>query len=63
LNYPKINLLFYPLIGELRDLILEVGRAKTSLIFRYILEISNREEMTSEVTTKKNELADLSELK
>jgi len=47
---------------ELRDPILEASYAKTSLIFRYILEISNREEITSEVTTKKNELVDLSEL-
>ncbi|KAF4636445.1 hypothetical protein G7Y89_g1632 [Cudoniella acicularis] len=63
-NHPKnTNLLFYPLIGELRDLILEAGRAKTSSIFRHILEISDREEMTGEATAKKNELADLSELK
>ena len=49
-------------MGELRDPILEAGRAETSSIFRHILEISDREEMTGEATAKKNELADLSEL-
>jgi hypothetical protein len=37
-------------MGELRDPILEAGRAETSSIFRHILEISGREEMTSKAT-------------
>jgi hypothetical protein len=51
------------LIRELQDPILKASHAETSSILRHILEISNREKITSKATTKKNKLADLSELK